>query len=178
MVPPTTNSPEGVSKPHGMPAPPLRFLSRIPRDSLPNLNVRPPPPSFSSPSCKGIFLWTRTRHEGREKSVPSTSLGFVPPREGTGRKGDGTPRYDDILRRAETRALPSWSRPRNRDGRRGKRGEGKGGRTVPRDFRNGEAQKPMENTGHDLLRVENISLDKRFRLYWWIVEAIYLSINW
>lgn len=44
-------------------------------------------------------------------------------------------------------------------------GEGKGGRTVPRDFRNGEAQKPMENTGHDLLRVENISLDKRFRLY-------------
>lgn len=87
MVPPTTNSPEGVSKPHGMPAPPLRFLSRIPRDSLPNLNVRPPPPSFSSPSCKGIFLWTRTRHEGREKSVPSTSLGFVPP--GRGREGRG-----------------------------------------------------------------------------------------
>ena len=164
MVPPTTNSPEGVSKPHGMPAPPLRFLSRIPRDSLPNLNVRPPPPSFSSPSCKGIFLWTRTRHEGREKSVPSTSLGFVPPREGTGRKGDGTPRYDDILRRAETRALPSWSRPRNRDGRRGKRGKGKRRENGPAGLSERRSSESRQKTRtsldfscQDLSLVENIS---------------------
>lgn len=87
MVPPTTNSPEGVSKPHGMPAPPLRFLSRIPRDSLPNLNVRPPPPPFPLLLPKG----SSSGHEpdtkdGRNLSPPHPSVSFPP---GRGREGRG-----------------------------------------------------------------------------------------
>lgn len=65
-MPHERDTPKGVSKPRGMPI--LSFLSRIPRDSLPNLNVH---------RYRGITRWdaeissygesSRERAEGDEK---------------------------------------------------------------------------------------------------------------
>lgn len=96
MVPPTTNSPEGVSKPHGMPAPPLRFLSRIPRDSLPNLNV-PRPLLFLSFLQRDLPLDTnQTRRTG--EICPLHIPRFRSPPGGDGKEGG----WNTSLRRHST----------------------------------------------------------------------------
>ena len=110
-----------------MPAAP--FLSWIPRDSLPNLNVRP---------CRLPLEGITSGHEPDEgREICRCAPGFV------GRRGgetlEGTGGWNTSLRRhstGETRALPSWSSHES-----GRQRSEKGGRVVLRDFRTARRQK-------------------------------------
>lgn len=145
MVPPTTNSPEGVSKPHGMPAPPLRFLSRIPRDSLPNLNV-PRPLLFLSFLQRDLPLDTnQTRRTG--EICPLHIPRFRSPPGGDGKEGG----WNTSLRRHSTAgrdACPAFVIEATESGweeREERKGE-KEGEWSRGTFGTEKLRKPTENT--------------------------------
>lgn len=117
-MPHERDTPKGVSKPRGMPVSPL--LSRIPRDSLPNLNVD---------RYRGITRWDAEQvKDGLEELRRILARTHGRRRERKREREERPLRYGDILRARRVSCL------RNRGSKRAK--DEKQGVPVPKGLSN------------------------------------------